>query len=247
MSKNEEIVCLFDVDGTLTESRKKISDEMHNFMLQLTKKVVVGLVGGSDLEKIKEQMGGERCMTDFDYVFAENGLVAYKGGELIYVQSFLKHYGEEKSQQIINFCLEYMSKLTLPCKRGTFIEYRNGLINVCPVGRSCSQEERNQFNKYDQEHLIRKKFAQAVEEKFSAYGLQCTIGGEISFDVFPIGWDKRCCLQHLDMTKIKEIHFFGDKVHKGGNDHEIYTDERVIGHQVTNANDTMEQLRSLFF
>ena len=34
--------------------------------------------------------------------------------------------------------------------RGTFIEYRNGLINVCPVGRSCSQEERVQFNKFDQ-------------------------------------------------------------------------------------------------
>ena len=34
---------------------------MHSFMLEFSKKVVVGVVGGSDLEKIKEQMGGERC------------------------------------------------------------------------------------------------------------------------------------------------------------------------------------------
>ncbi len=34
-------------------------------------------------------------------------------------------------------------------RRGTFIEFRKGLINVCPVGRSCSQEERIQFNEYD--------------------------------------------------------------------------------------------------
>ena len=33
--------------------------------------------------------------------------------------------------------------------RGTFIEFRNGLINVCPIGRNCSQEERVEFFEYD--------------------------------------------------------------------------------------------------
>ena len=56
---------------------------MHDFLKDLRKKVTVGLVGGSDLAKIKEQMNGEETFTNFDYVFAENGLVAYKGEELI--------------------------------------------------------------------------------------------------------------------------------------------------------------------
>jgi hypothetical protein len=34
--------------------------------------------------------------------------------------------------------------------RGTFVEYRTGLINVCPVGRSCSQAERDQFAAFDE-------------------------------------------------------------------------------------------------
>ena len=38
--------------------------------------------------------------------------------------------------------------LVLPC-RGTFIEFRNGLINVCPVGRNCTREERMEFFEYD--------------------------------------------------------------------------------------------------
>lgn len=42
-----------------------------------------------------------------------------------------------------------MSKLVLPVKRGTFVEYRNGMINLSPVGRSCSQEVRNQFYELD--------------------------------------------------------------------------------------------------
>ena len=33
--------------------------------------------------------------------------------------------------------------------RGVFIEFRSGLINVCPVGRSCTQAERDQFSEYD--------------------------------------------------------------------------------------------------
>ncbi len=33
--------------------------------------------------------------------------------------------------------------------RGTFIEFRNGLINVCPIGRNCTQEERVEFLEYD--------------------------------------------------------------------------------------------------
>lgn len=35
------------------------------------------------------------------------------------------------------------------------------------------------------------------------------LGGQISFDVFPDGWDKRYCLKYLD--NYREIHFFGDK------------------------------------
>jgi hypothetical protein len=33
--------------------------------------------------------------------------------------------------------------------RGTFIEFRNGMINVSPIGRNCSYSEREEFEKYD--------------------------------------------------------------------------------------------------
>ncbi len=41
------------------------------------------------------------------------------------------------------------------------------------------------------------------------------IGGQISIDVFPDGWDKRYCLKHIENEGFKEIHFFGDKTEKG--------------------------------
>lgn len=80
-------------------------------------------------------------------MFAENGLVAYKNGELLSIQvklssvstfgltskrlvgncvtvkilfclqSIQAHMGEELLQEFINFCLNYMAKIKLPKKR----------------------------------------------------------------------------------------------------------------------------------
>ena len=242
----KETLVLFDVDGTLTPHRNLIRPETEAFIQgPLKENYTIGLVGGSDLEKIAEQMGGKDVIKKFDYVFAENGLVAYKNGELINVQSILKHLGEENCQKLINFSLKYMSELQLPCKRGNFVEFRSGLINLCPVGRSCSQEERNAFAAYDKEHGIRKKFREALMKEFPEMGIVFAIGGQISLDAFPTGWDKRFCLQFVEKD-FKEIHFFGDRTEVGGNDHEIYSDERTVGHAVVNPEDTVKQLKETF-
>lgn len=238
---------MFDVDGTITKPRQKITASMDSFLEKLKSKVIVGLIGGSDLSKIAEQMGGTEVVQKFDYVFAENGLVAYKNGELIIKESIANYMGETKLQKFINFCLHYMSEITLPLKRGNFIEFRNGLINVCPVGRSCSQEEREQFVAYDQKHNIRETFVEALQKEFTDTGLVFSIGGQISIDAFPKGWDKTYCLKQLGKDGFEEIHFFGDKTMKGGNDFEIYNDPRAYGHSVTSPEDTMEKVKQLFF
>lgn len=123
-------------------------------------------------------------------------------------------------KSFINFCLHYIADLDIPIKRGTFVEYRTGLVNVSPIGRNCSQQERDDFEQYDHQHHIRQAFITALQKQFPDYGLKYSIGGQISFDVFPIGWDKTYCLRYL--KDYDEIYFFGDKTFPGGNDHEIY-------------------------
>ena len=76
--------------------------------------------------------------------------------------------------------------------------------------------------------------------------LTYSIGGQISFDCFPTGWDKTYCLKFLAEGDFDEIHFFGDKTFEGGNDYEIFTSERTIGHTVTSPDDTKEQCTKLF-
>jgi len=246
-TEGSKILCLFDVDGTMTAPRLRITPQMEAFIKdQVSSKATVGLVGGSDLPKIAEQMGGMDVLDKYEYVFSQNGLVAHKQGKLLAKTSILDHKGEETLQKMINFSLKYMSELELPAKRGTFIEFRTGLINICPVGRSCSYEEREQFAAFDKQHGVRQKFKDALDSEFGKLGLQFAMGGMISIDAFPTGWDKTYCLSFVENDNYDVIHFFGDKTGPGGNDHEIFSDPRTVGHTVTSPEDTMKQLKEVF-
>ncbi|XP_078043511.1 phosphomannomutase [Augochlora pura] len=240
----KKIICLFDIDGTLTKPRQKIEESMQTFLTETVKKEFdIGIVGGSDIEKLKEQLGGETIFTKYNYIFAENGLVAYKNNKKLKTETIQSIIGEESLQDLINFCLRYISELRLPLKRGTFVEFRSGLINISPVGRNCTQEERLQFYEYDMENQIRRKFIQVLKKQFSDLPLSYSIGGQISFDVFPNGWDKTYCLRHL--RGYHEVHFFGDQTLQGGNDYEIYESHLTVGHRVTCPEDTIKQLKVL--
>lgn len=84
-----------------------------------------------------------------------------------------------------------------------------------------------------------------MREKFEeSHGFKFSIGGQISIDVFPKGWDKTYCLQHIE--EFEEVHFFGDKTSEGGNDYEIYNSPRVKGHTVVDPDDTVRQVTELF-
>ena len=92
---------------------------------------------------------------EVDYFFAENGLVAYQEGQPLAVQSLKTWLGEDQLKELINFVLHYIADLDIPIKRGTFVEFRNGMLNVCPIGRNCSQAERDEFGRYDADANVR--------------------------------------------------------------------------------------------
>lgn len=231
---------LFDVDGTLSASRQSMKSDMLHTLTTLKEKYDLGIVGGSDRAKQMEQIGQEN-ETLFDYVFSENGLMFYQKGILQHSMNFLEFWGEAKYQTLVNSVLLYLSQLTLPFKRGCFIELRTGLVNICPVGRSVTVEERLAFAQYDKEHHVRQKLVEFLQYKFGE--LAFSTGGQISIDVFPKGWDKTFCLSLLDRSQYKSIHFFGDQTQKGGNDHEIFHHPEVIGHTVQNPEHTIALLQ----
>lgn len=242
---NPRIIALFDVDGTLTIPRGEITSEMMTFMKALSEKITVGIVGGSDLPKQEEQLG-MGIVDVFPFNFSQNGLVAYKDGSLVEAQTISIFLGEDNVKRLVNWVMKYLSEVDIPVKRGTFIEFRSGMFNISPIGRNCSREERNDYEEFDLEHNIRKNMVEAMKKEFADLNLTYSIGGQISFDVFPQGWDKTYSLNFIKEEDFDEIHFFGDKTFVGGNDYEIFSSERTIGHTVTSPDDTKEQCTKLF-
>ncbi|KAG0434294.1 Phosphomannomutase [Dictyocoela muelleri] len=242
MSRSEETIFLFDVDGTLTPSRQKAIPEILEMLNEARKHVYIGFVGGSDLEKQKEQVGSN-ILDIFDYSFPENGVSAYFKNQLIHKERIIDKLGEDVYQKLINFSLKYLSKIELPLKRGLFIELRDSMLNISPIGRSCTQEERQSFVEYDKKHQIRENMVKQLRENFGKYNIHFSIGGQISIDCFPIGWDKTYCLRHLE--KFKNIYFFGDMVMRGGNDYEIFESPRTIGVQVSGPSDTIKKVNEI--
>ncbi len=45
------------------------------------------------------------------------------------------------------------------------------MINVSPVGRNASIQERHDYERYDKQHQIRANFVEALKEKFGDFGL----------------------------------------------------------------------------
>jgi phosphomannomutase len=110
-------------------------------------------------------------------------------GKPLTSNSFIQWLGEDKYQDLVNFTLKYLSEIRLPKKRGTFVEFRSGMINISPIGRNASIEERNEFNayaiqysssfgmeiltssSYDKIHNIRKTLVETLKKQFPDYGL----------------------------------------------------------------------------
>ena len=245
--KKGKTLLLFDIDGTLTESRKVMKENM----LECLKKassyddIDLATVGGSDLPKAREQL--QSSIDFFKFNFTENGLVYLDNKkELHKVDKLINYLGYDKFKEFVNFCLKYIADLDIPVKTGTFVELRTGLVNISPIGRNCTQEERDAFVIYNKEHHILETFRETLLKNFGEkFGLEISIGGQISFDVFPIGWDKRYCLKFVEKL-YDNIIFFGDKGYYGGNDYEIMTNERITrGVKVKSPENTIELINKI--
>jgi phosphomannomutase len=189
----EPLIALFDIDGTLTPARRSASPQTLAFLKALRTHIPLAVVGGSDFPKQQEQLG-EDVLDSFDYSFSENGLVAYKGREQIGRTSIRDYLIPEQRLRFANWMLDYIARMDIPVKTGTFIEMRTGMYNISPIGRNCTYEERLAFLELDKRLNICHKMCEDCRAAFAGWGLKFSIGGQISIDIFPESWTKVYCL-----------------------------------------------------
>lgn len=233
-------IVLFDMDGTLTEPRKKISMDMCRVIGKLQDaNIKIGIVTGSDVSYIEDQ-----CSLFWDIspvnpskilFFPCNGTKFCRYGttnsnvEFVYQCNMRNELTTKVFNDIIynlfgiqrNFQNAIWGK-ELPLA-GKFVDYRGSMINYCPIGRSANNEERNIWIAIDEKYDIRKNMLEGIFASPVFDDVTVKLGGDTSFDIYPHGWDKTYVLRHLKyMSKDADVYFVGDRCGDNGNDKELY-------------------------
>jgi len=200
---------IFDVDGTLTPSRKKIEHEFWAPFLIFCRHNDVYLVTGSDRQKTLEQLGLDICYTA-KRVYNCSGSDAYEKDKNVYRDDW------ELPKEVERFLEDELAYSCFPIRNGNHIERRTGGINFSILGRDKDPMlGREEYIKWDKERLEREDIADRLRNHFPELNVQ--LGGQTGLDIS--NKDKSQILR--DFSKDDDIHFFGDMMEKGQNDYPL--------------------------
>ena len=202
---------IFDIDGTLTPSRGKIDPEFLQEMLYFAGTNDVYLVTGSDREKTLEQVGLD-LYNSCKRVYNCSGSDVYEGDKNVYRSEWELPWDVER---FLNDELDYSS---FPLRNGNHIERRPGGVNFSILGRDKDPFlGRQEYMRWDKDTDERAVIADRLRDSFP--GLSVALGGQTGIDIGPYGSDKSQILR--DFSEDDELHFFGDRMESGGNDHSL--------------------------
>ena len=201
---------IFDVDGTLTPSRKKIEHEFWAPFLIFCRHHDVYLVTGSDRQKTLEQLGLDICYTA-KRVYNCSGCDVYEKDKNVYKDDW------KPSDEVRQFLQDELDYSQFRIRTDPHIEERPGCINFSILGRGANWTEREVYKEWDKDEHERVSIARRFNERFP--DLYATVGGQTGLDIAPLGRDKSQILR--DFNEDDELHFFGDRMEEGGNDHSL--------------------------
>lgn len=252
-------IFLFDMDGTLTLPRKKINRDVVQSLRNLSELGDIGIVTGSGFEYLMEQ-----CQEMFEissvpcdrvHLFPCNGTKHYAWGDgmkfnLIHKSDMIEKIGRDKYNYIIQTLLSFQIMISVKHNlpyTGTFFQYRESMLNWCPIGRSAGDVERDAWVKEDNLSNIRDHFLNQILTLFEEKSIDAdaSLGGSTSIDIYPLGWDKTYCLEHLD--SYSDIYFTGDKCMPSGNDYTLYNFLKDTGKSfvTSSPNETIKIIKNI--
>jgi HAD superfamily hydrolase (TIGR01484 family) len=212
---------VFDLDGTLAESKSAIDNEMAQLLDSLLTLVKVSVISGGAWPQFQKQVITQlrhddwlrnlsllpTCGTKF-YRYSERW-------ELLYSEDFT--VAERKT--IIDSLQQAIASADCKVDKvwGEVIEDRGSQITFSALGQQAPLEEKKQW---DPDFTKRKKITAVLDTLIPQFSVR--MGGATSVDVTKPGIDKGYGIRKLrDIlhVPIDEMIFIGDAVFPGGNDY----------------------------
>ncbi len=212
---------VFDLDGTLAESKSPIDAEMATLLTALLGVVKVAVISGGDLPQFEKQVLAHLPQSS---ALANLSLLPTSGTKFFqYQNGWHKLYSEDltegQRQKIIAALNEAVASSGFQAKKtwGEPIEDRGTQITYSALGQQAPLEQKK---KWDPDFAKRKKIKAILDASLPDFSV--TLGGSTSIDVTLPGIDKAYGIRKLrDVLgiTIQEMIYVGDALFPGGNDY----------------------------
>lgn len=237
---------VFDLDGTLAQSKASLDAEMTTLLSALLGIMKVAVISGGNWPQFKKQLLSNlpqneqlknlsllpTCGTKF-YQYTEDW-------EKIYSEDFTV----EEKEKIESSLARAVGEAGFMIEKlwGEDIEDRGSQITFSALGQQAPIEEKK---KWDPDFAKRKKIKSLLDKLIPEFSVR--LGGTTSVDVTKLGIDKAYGIRKLrDILgiAIPEMIFVGDALFPGGNDYPA-KQAGVVSIQVRDSNETKRVIETI--
>lgn len=239
---------IFDLDGTLAESKTVMDSEMSKILQELLRRTEVAVISGGSFEQFKKQflasLEAPKDLLSRLHLFPTCGARFFKyTGDWTEVYAHSLADGEKEK---IFSAFEYALKSTGYEKPtpsfGEIIEDRGTQITFSALGQSAPVDLKMAWDPDQKKRLLIKKF---LDERLADFEVR--VGGSTSVDVTKKGIDKAYGVREMEKQlniSIDKMLFIGDALFPGGNDYAVLT-SGVKGVQTSGPTETKRIIREI--
>ena len=240
---------IFDLDGTLAESKQPISSEMAAMLRELLNRTRVAIISGGTMSQFLRQVVARltnRPNLAHLYLLPTSGAMLYEfqhdGWNKIYEERL-----SEKEAHTIETAMREAARETgiinfSEPAWGERIEYRGGQVTMSALGQDAPLAEKKAW---DPDHAKRRKLQKAIAEKLPEFSVG--MGGATTIDVTKREIDKAYGIHQLCKrigVNESDALYIGDELMAGGNDETVYK-TAVATCVVDNPSDTIRTIKTL--
>jgi len=230
---------VFDLDGTLAESKSSLDADIAKLMNTLLGIMKVAVISGGNWPQFEKQLLSN--LTHDEHL--ENLLLLPTCGTKFYKYNgdWKKIYSEDftsvEKEKVISSLTKVMDEVGFRNEKvwGEVIEDRGSQITFSALGQQAPIEEKK---KWDPGFVKRKKMKTLLDKLIPGFSVR--LGGTTSIDVTKPGIDKAYGIRKLRDNlgiRLYEMIFIGDAVFPGGNDYPA-KEAGVVTIQVKNPEET---------
>jgi phosphomannomutase len=212
---------VFDLDGTLAESKSALDAEMSALLYDLLSIVKVAVISGDNWPQFEKQLLSN---LPHDERLKNLSILPTCGTKFFhYAEDWKKLYSEDftddEKEKIVSSLKKALREAGFKVEKvwGEAIEDRGSQITYSALGQEAPIEEKK---KWDTEFTKRKKIKAILDNFIPEFSVH--LGGTTSVDVTKPGIDKGYGIRKLRDTlgiSIREMIFIGDALFPGGNDY----------------------------